>query len=142
MIGQGFEIEAREVKPINTKYRTICTPIPVPESFPLIEEMQKYEPRSMAGQPLIVWDHTEDGYIICDPYGNRYLDFSSAVMITNSGHANPKLQEAIKAVIDKPLLASYAFPTAERVAAANEAAIAHHAKRDAEKEKEIKGDVG
>lgn len=27
----------------------------------------------------------------------------------------------------------------ERVVAANEAAIAHHAKRDAEKEKEIKG---
>ena len=120
MIGKGFEIESREVKHIETKYRKICTPIPVPESFPLIEEMQKYEPRSMAGQPLVVWDHTEDGYIICDPYGNRYLDFSSAVMITNAGHANPKLQEAIKNVVEKPLLASYAFPTAERVAAAKE----------------------
>lgn len=115
MNGKGFEMEAREVKHIETKYRRICTPIPVPESFPLLEEMQKYEPRSMAGQPLIVWDHTEDGFMVCDPYGNKFLDFSSAVMITNAGHANPKLKEAIQNMIDKPLLVSYAFPTKERV---------------------------
>lgn len=118
MNGKGFEMEAREVKQFETKYRKICTPIPVPESFPLLEEMQEYEPRSMAGQPLIVWDHTEDGYKVCDPYGNKFLDFSSAVMITNAGHGNPKLIEAIQRTLDKPLLAAYAFPTKERVEAA------------------------
>ncbi|WP_130860952.1 aspartate aminotransferase family protein [Bacilliculturomica massiliensis] len=120
MNGRGFEMEARNVKHIETANRRICTPIPVPGSFPLLEEMQKYEPRAMAGQPLIVWDHTEDGYKICDPYGNRFIDFSSAVMITNSGHGNQELIDAIRRMTDKPLLASYAFPTAERVEAAKE----------------------
>lgn len=68
MNGQGFEMESRETKRIETKHRRIVTPIPVPESFELIKEMQKYEPISNAGQPLIVWDHTEDGYKVCDPY--------------------------------------------------------------------------
>ena len=62
MNGQGFEMEARETKRIETKHRRIVTPIPVPESFELLKEMQTYEPISNAGQPLIVWDHTEDGY--------------------------------------------------------------------------------
>ena len=86
MNGQGFELEARETKRIETKHRRIVTPIPVPESFELIREMQTYEPISNAGQPLIVWDHTEDGYKVCDPYGNKFIDFSSGVMITNVGH--------------------------------------------------------
>lgn len=91
MNGQGFEMESRETKRIETKHRRIVTPIPVPESFDLIKEMQKYEPISNAGQPLIVWDHTEDGYKVCDPYGNKFIDFSSGVMITNAGHGNPEI---------------------------------------------------
>ena len=96
MNGQGFEMESRETKRIETKHRRIVTPIPVPESFEIIKEMQKYEPISNAGQPLIVWDHTEDGYKVCDPYGNKFIDFSSGVMITNAGHGNPEIIDAIK----------------------------------------------
>jgi len=120
MNGQGFELEARETKKIETKHRRICTPIPVPESFPLLKDMAKYEPLSITGQPLVVWDHTEDGYKVCDPYGNKFIDFSSGVMITNAGHANPAIVEAIKKTVEKPLLASYLHPTAERVEAAKE----------------------
>lgn len=118
MNGQGFEMEARETKRIETKHRRIVTPIPVPESFELLKEMQTYEPISNAGQPLIVWDHTEDGYKVCDPYGNKFIDFSSGVMITNVGHGNPEIIEAIKKTLDKPLLCSYLHPTKERVEAA------------------------
>ena len=118
MNGQGFELEARETKRIETKHRRIVTPIPVPESFELIREMQTYEPISNAGQPLIVWDHTEDGYKVCDPYGNKFIDFSSGVMITNVGHGNSEIIDAIKATLDKPLLCSYLHPTKERVEAA------------------------
>lgn len=120
MNGVGFDMVARETKHFETKNRRICTSIPVPESFPLLEDMIKYETRSNAGQPLIVWDHTEDGYKICDPYGNKYIDFSSAVMITNAGHANPEITAAVQRMLDKPLLASYLFPTQERVDAAKE----------------------
>lgn len=118
MNGQGFEMESRETKRIGTKHRRIVTPIPVPESFDLIKEMQKYEPISNAGQPLIVWDHTEDGYKVCDPYGNKFIDFSSGVMITNAGHGNPEIIDAIKKTLDKPLLCAYLHPTKERVEAA------------------------
>ena len=95
MNGQGFDFEPRQTKHIETKHRRIVTPIPVPESKELIDEMQKYEPISNAGQPLIVWDHTEDGYAVCDPYGNKFIDFSSCVMITNAGHGNPEIIEAV-----------------------------------------------
>ena len=118
MNGQGFEMESRETKRIETKHRRIVTPIPVPESFELIKEMQTYEPISNAGQPLIVWDHTEDGYKVCDPYGNKFIDFSSGVMITNAGHGNSEIIDAIKATLDKPLLCAYLHPTKERVEAA------------------------
>ena len=118
MNGQGFELESRETKRIETKHRRIVTPIPVPESFPLLREMAEYEPISNTGQPLIVWDHTEDGYKVCDPYGNKFIDFSSGVMITNAGHANPKIVEAIRKTLEKPLCAAYLHPTRERVEAA------------------------
>lgn len=118
MNGQGFELESRETKRIETKHRRIVTPIPVPESFPLLREMAEYEPVSNTGQPLIVWDHTEDGYKVCDPYGNKFIDFSSGVMITNAGHANPKIVEAIRKTLEKPLCAAYLHPTRERVEAA------------------------
>ena len=118
MNGQGFDFEPRQTKHIETKHRRIVTPIPVPESKELIDEMQKYEPISNAGQPLIVWDHTEDGYAVCDPYGNKFIDFSSCVMITNAGHGNPAIIEAIKKTLDKPLLAAYLHHTRERVEAA------------------------
>ncbi len=120
MNGVGFELEARETKAVETKHRKICTPIPVPESFPLLRDMATFEPVSNTGQPLVVWDHTEDGYKVCDPYGNKYIDFSSGVMITNAGHGNPAIIEAIKGMLDKKLLASYLFPTQERVDAAKE----------------------
>jgi len=118
MNGQGFDFEPRQTKHIETKHRRIVTPIPVPESKELIDEMHQYEPISNAGQPLIVWDHTEDGYKVCDPYGNKFIDFSSGVMITSAGHANPEIVEAIKKTIEKPLCAAYLHPTRERVEAA------------------------
>ena len=68
MNGVGFEFDPRETKRIETQHRRIVTPIPVPESKELLDEMKKYEPISNTGQPLIVWDHTEDGYKVCDPY--------------------------------------------------------------------------
>ena len=118
MNGVGFEFEPRETKRIETKHRRIVTPIPVPESKELLDEMKKYEPISNTGQPLIVWDHTEDGYKVCDPYGNKFIDFSSGVMITSAGHANPEIVEAIRKTIEKPLCAAYLHPTRERVEAA------------------------
>ncbi len=116
-MARKYEMIPRDVPKVHTKHRTICTPIPVPESADIIERLRKSEPLSMTGQPLIVWDHAED-YNVYDKYGNKWIDFTSGVMITNAGHGNKEIRDAIQKVIDKPLLATYLFPTEERLAAA------------------------
>ena len=54
-----------EVPKVDTKYRKIKTAIPVPESIPLIKQIEKYEPRSMQGQPPVIWDRAE-GFQVYD----------------------------------------------------------------------------
>lgn len=117
MNGKSFEFEPHVVPHVETKYRKICTPIPVPESQDVIERLRNNETISMTGQPLVVWDHAE-GANVYDAYGNKWIDFSSGVMIANVGHANPEVQAAVRAVVDKPLMCSYLFPTEERAKAA------------------------
>jgi len=116
MNGKTFEMKPKEVSPVNTKHRCICTPIPVPASAPIIESLRKHEPVSMSGQPLVVWDHAED-YNVYDKYGNKWIDFSSGVMIANIGHGNPEVQKAIMEVVEKPLLCTYLFPSEVRAKA-------------------------
>jgi 4-aminobutyrate aminotransferase-like enzyme len=38
------------------------------------------------------------------------MDWSSCVLVSNVGHAHPRIRAALQAVIDKPLLATYVFP--------------------------------
>ncbi|MBN2852356.1 MAG: aspartate aminotransferase family protein [Clostridia bacterium] len=114
-MAKSFELIPREVKHVNTKNRKIVTKIPVPESIAVIEELRQYEPRSMSGQPLVVWDHAK-GYYVFDKYGNQWIDFSSGVLVTNSGHGNEKIQQAIIDMTSHGLLHNYCFPTEVRTA--------------------------
>ena len=96
------------VPQVNTKYRKIKTAIPVPESIPLLEKMEKFEPQSMLGQPPVVWDKAE-GFQIYDKWGNMWLDWSSGVLVTNMGHAHPKICEALEKAVQNKLIATYVF---------------------------------
>jgi 4-aminobutyrate aminotransferase-like enzyme len=96
------------VPPVHTKYRTIRTALPVPESLPLFEDLKAAEPRSMWGQPPVVW-HRAEGCVVEDRWGNRWIDWSSGVLITNAGHGRPEIIAALREAIDQPLLASYVF---------------------------------
>jgi len=97
-------------KMIETKHRRICTPIPVPESQETIKILEQYEPRSMAGFSPVIWDRAE-GYQIFDAYGNCWIDFSSAVILANAGHAHKKICEAIKSQVEEKLLHNYCYPS-------------------------------
>ncbi len=97
------------VPPVKTKFRTICTAIPVPESLPIFERLRLSEPRSMAGQPPILW-HKAENATVFDRWGNRWIDWSSGVLITNAGHGHPAIIAAMREVLDRPLLATYVFP--------------------------------
>jgi 4-aminobutyrate aminotransferase/diaminobutyrate-pyruvate transaminase/4-aminobutyrate aminotransferase/(S)-3-amino-2-methylpropionate transaminase len=103
-----YDLTPVAVPAVQTKYRTIRTPLPVPESLPVFEELKRSEPRSMMGQPPIVW-HRAEGCTISDRWGNRWIDWSSGVLITNAGHGRPEIAAALRRAIDAPLHATYVF---------------------------------
>lgn len=100
----------KEVEKVETKNRRICTKLPVPESLSILERSIKYEPWSMNHQLLAVWDRAVD-YQIFDKWGNIWIDFSSGIFVTNSGHGNSGMVESIREMIDKPMLNSYYYPS-------------------------------
>ncbi len=67
------------------KYREINTQLPVFESLEIANSLSEAEPGSMMGQPPVIWDKAE-GFQIYDKWGNKWLDWSSGVLITNAGH--------------------------------------------------------
>lgn len=103
-----YRLEPQVVPLVHTGYRTICTPFPVPESLPIFRDLEESEPPSMMGQPPVVW-HRAEGFQVSDPWGNCWIDWSSGVLIANAGHGRREIREALKAVIDQGLLASYVF---------------------------------
>ena len=97
-----------EVPNVSTKYRRIKTKLPVPESVSIFQFLTDSEPVSMMGQPPIVWDKAE-GFQIYDKWGNKWLDWSSGVLITNAGHGRKEIIASIKEILSKKLLATYVF---------------------------------
>ncbi len=97
-----------DVPKVNTRYRTIKTKLPVPESLEIFESLSQSEPVSMMGQPPVIW-HRAEGFQVSDRWGNTWLDWSSGVLITNAGHGRLEIAEALKKVIDQKLLATYVF---------------------------------
>lgn len=114
MAGHGFSHIPKEVEKVNSKYRKINTQIPVPESIPLLKKMYEVESRSMHGQMPIIWDKAE-GFQVYDKWGNTWIDFSSTIFVTNAGHGNKRIVEALKKVLDKPLLHTYTYGNIERI---------------------------
>jgi 4-aminobutyrate aminotransferase/(S)-3-amino-2-methylpropionate transaminase len=109
----GYDLTPRAVPRIETKYRTIKTKIPVPESVPIFEALRASEPQSMMGQPPVVWHKAED-FIVHDKWGNRWIDWSSCVLVANAGHGRPEIKEALRSILDQGLVASYAFVHEQR----------------------------
>ena len=110
-----YDLTPVNVPKVSTKYRTIQTAIPAPESLAVFESLKGSEPRSMMGQPPIVW-HKADNFLVSDRWGNRWIDWSSGVLITNAGHGRKEIADALRAVIDQGLLASYVFVHEKRAA--------------------------
>ncbi|MCU0771597.1 MAG: aspartate aminotransferase family protein [Verrucomicrobia bacterium] len=108
-MGDAYSITPVEVPRVETKHRRIASPIPHPESVPLLERLREIEPLCMEGQPPIVWDRAEMASVF-DAWGNRWIDLSSGVLITNAGHGRQPMVEAMVSQARKPLLTTYCFP--------------------------------
>ena len=113
MAGRAYDLTPRDVPKVNTKYRRIRTKIPVPQSLEVLEELRRYEPVSMTGQPPVVWDRAE-GCQVYDRWDNMWLDWSSGVLVANAGHGRREICDAIVEQTRHPLLHNYCFPSAVR----------------------------
>ena len=114
MAGFNFNHKPIDVPLVNTKFRKITTKIPTPESVEMLERAYQLESRSMHGQMPVVWDHAEN-FQIHDAQGNCWIDFTSTIFVANAGHGNPRIVEAVKSVIDKPLLHTYTYLSQQRL---------------------------
>lgn len=82
----------------------------VKKSKKILEQLRLYEPRSVSGQPPVVWEKAEGVYVY-DVEGRKYLDWSSGVLVANAGHGRREISDAIIETVSRPLLFSYCFPT-------------------------------
>lgn len=103
-----YNLTPVDVPVVNSKYRKIITKLPVPESLSIFQTLSESEPISMMGQPPVVWDRAE-GFQVYDKWGNKWIDWSSGVLITNAGHGRKEIIEALQKVIEHKLLATYVF---------------------------------
>jgi 4-aminobutyrate aminotransferase-like enzyme len=108
-----FSLVPREVPRVESRYRKIVTPLPVPESIPVFTKLLAHEPISMSGQPPILWDHAE-GPCVFDRFGNQWLDWSSCVLVANAGHSHPLILQQIRKLLDRKQLSTYVFAHEER----------------------------
>ncbi|MFO1482038.1 MAG: aspartate aminotransferase family protein [Verrucomicrobiaceae bacterium] len=115
-MGKEFSITPQVVPHVETKHRRIHTPLPHPDSIATLEKLRHLEPQSMRGMPPIVWEKAQDIYIF-DKYGNKWLDWSSGVLVTNAGHAAPEICKAMIEQIQSGLIHNYVFPSEERAEA-------------------------
>lgn len=114
MAGLFFSHHPIEVDRVSTKYRTIQTQIPVPESIPLLEKMYSLEAQAMHGQYPMIWDQAND-FQVFDKWGNVWIDFTSTIFVANAGHGNKKIVKSLKQTLDKPLLHTYTYASQERI---------------------------
>lgn len=93
---------------IKTQNRLIKTRIPAPGTNKILKSLEKNESRSMQGQMPIVWSKA-DGHSLFDIAGNKFIDFTSTIFVSNIGHSNKNLIKNLKKTLDKKLLHSYAY---------------------------------
>lgn len=108
-----FSRTPQKVAFVNTKYRTIKTPIPAPGTEEILSNLDSYESRSMHGQFPLVWDRAVDSSVY-DIAGNCWIDFTSTIFVANVGHSNPRVTTAIQSMLDQPIYSCYAYPNRTR----------------------------
>lgn len=86
----------------------IRTALPGPRARALLERDQPVVSPSYPRDYPFVMDHGR-GAEVWDVDGNRFIDFTSGIAVTSTGHAHPKVVAAIKEAADKFLHCSSDF---------------------------------
>ena len=69
--------------------------LPGPKARMILETQAEYLSPSISTPLPLVWDRAEDCTVF-DVDGNEFIDFSSGVLVTNTGHSHPKVVKAIQ----------------------------------------------
>ena len=67
----------------------------------------KYEPSNICEMP-VKWSMAKD-FNVYDDKGNKWIDMTSGIFVTNAGHSNPNINLAIKTQVDSDLTFSYQY---------------------------------
>ncbi|MDQ2674166.1 MAG: aminotransferase class III-fold pyridoxal phosphate-dependent enzyme [Chloroflexota bacterium] len=78
----------------------IVTELPGPKARAIIERDEAVASPSLTRAYPLVAD-SGSGVIVTDVDGNRFLDFAAGIAVCSTGHAHPKVVEAIKAQADR-----------------------------------------
>ena len=94
----------------------VKTRLPGPRSSEIIDRWGKVEAKTTGFQAPIAVGRGR-GSIIYDADDNKFIDWTSGVLVTNIGHCHPKLVKALHDSTSK-MLNCYEYPTEYRVKAA------------------------
>jgi len=114
VLHNAFRQASRPTERIETNYRRIVTPLPVPDSLDQLQRAASLFPEVNCYQPPVVWDRAE-GFQVFDAYGNCWIDFTSTAVMTNSGHGHPAIRDALSKHAHDGLLAQFNFPSDIRI---------------------------
>ncbi len=114
VLSNSFLDDPQPTQRIETRYRRIVTPLPVPESLAILRRGAAVFPQVNCYQPPVVWDRAE-GFQVFDAWGNCWIDFTSTAVLANSGHGHPKIRQAIIQHADTGLLAQFSFASEIRI---------------------------
>lgn len=90
--------------------------LPGPKGKELLDRWHKYEADVVGFQAPVVWESAK-GCIVNDVDGNRFIDWTSGVLVTNVGHCHRYLVEATQKASEK-LLNNYECANEYRIEAA------------------------
>jgi len=91
-------------------------PLPGPRGRELLDRWHRYEADVVGYQAPVVWESAR-GAQVADVDGNRYIDWTSGVLVTNVGHCHPRLVKAVQESAAK-LLNNYECANEYRILAA------------------------
>lgn len=115
VLGNTFQNEPEPTRPIETRFRRIHTPLPAPETLELLRKAHRLFPQVNCYQPPIIWD-SADGFTVTDPAGNRWIDFTSTAVTTNTGHGHSAIREAVcRHIATDGLMAQFNFASEIRI---------------------------
>ena len=90
--------------------------LPGPRGRKLLERWHRFEADVVGYQAPVVWKRAR-GCVIEDVDGNKFIDWTSGVLVTNVGHCHPRLVKAVRDASGK-LLNNYECANEYRIQAA------------------------